>query len=116
MLGLRPMPKRATLLVWAGLSLAYSIGYRLVADAIVGWINDRIAEALSITSPSVMNVLTFVWSWGPPLVLAALTLWSYTCGCTAALLPRQLMLPGPSGAHPPTLFQRCERSVMSTRM
>ena len=43
----------------------------------MGWGDDQIAAWLGITAPSFLQVISFVTSWGPPPILAALTMWTY---------------------------------------
>jgi hypothetical protein len=50
------------------------VSEKLGEHAVVVWINDRIAETLGISSPSISKVVEFITAWGPPAVLAALCL------------------------------------------
>jgi hypothetical protein len=54
---------------------------RLVDDAVTGWVNAQIADALGITSPSWRTVMTWAgqigWLVIVPLVLASALLWAY---------------------------------------
>jgi hypothetical protein len=49
----------------------------LASNAMMGWGDDQIAASLGITSPSFLQVVSLLTSWGPPLLLALLTLWIY---------------------------------------
>jgi hypothetical protein len=52
----------------------FGISERLGEHAAVAWINDRIAEGLGISGPSITQVVEFTLAWGPPTGLAMICL------------------------------------------
>jgi hypothetical protein len=52
-------------------------GFKLGENAVLGWIDDRIGEALGISAPTLATLADFVWDWGLPLVAVAAILWVY---------------------------------------
>jgi len=78
-----PMLKRIAVEfgVWAVLTAIYRwllwLGSGLASNALMGWGDDQIAAWFGITAPSFVYVVSFATSWGPPLLLAAATMWIY---------------------------------------
>ena len=42
--------------------------FRLVEDAIAGWVNRQLAEVFGVTDPSVSEVVSIFAEWGPPFI------------------------------------------------
>lgn len=53
------------------------LGFKLGENAVLGWIDDRIAEAFGITAPTLSALVDFVWDWGLPLFAVVAILWGY---------------------------------------
>jgi hypothetical protein len=49
----------------------------MVREAVIGWINDRVASFLGLSSPSVEVVIAFCWNFGIPVGVAIGVLFAY---------------------------------------
>jgi hypothetical protein len=50
---------------------------KLMENAMSGWIDDKIGEYLNLTAPETSTVVTFLWEWGLPAIVAVTVLYSY---------------------------------------
>ena len=57
--------------------LALHFILKLLEDAAMGWINQKIAELLGLQTPSVADVTGIIWSWGIPILLVVGAAWFY---------------------------------------
>jgi hypothetical protein len=57
--------------------LLRKLPFKLGENALLGWVDDKIAVQFGITSPSLSAVLDFVWGWLVPLILAIAAIWAY---------------------------------------
>ena len=66
---------------WAKVLLALVIGYilqfpaKLIEDAVIGWINHRIAGRHQVLIPWVEKLLTILIQWVAPFTAAILLIW-----------------------------------------
>jgi hypothetical protein len=57
-------------ILWPLVKFVWTVAIKAGENAVLGWIDDRIAEAFGIKAPTVSAVLAVIWEWGPPLALA----------------------------------------------
>ncbi len=50
---------------------------KLVENAVTSWTDDRISQYFGLSTPSIVNVIAFVWSWVVPFVAAIVVLIFY---------------------------------------
>jgi hypothetical protein len=66
--------------VWLRRILAFlciSVPVGLIENAVLGWTGDQIAAYFGLTSPSIAQVLDFIWNIGMPALVAGVALFGY---------------------------------------
>jgi hypothetical protein len=71
------LPTASQLLAMLFIGLFFTLPLSLVQNAVTGWIDGQIASYFGWGSPSVSDVILFVWQWIVPFGAAALVLFIY---------------------------------------
>jgi hypothetical protein len=53
------------------------VSFKMAETAVLEYLDDRVAEALGISAPSLGQIVDFGWQWLAPLLIAIALMWSY---------------------------------------
>jgi hypothetical protein len=66
-----------SILTIVGIFISKKLPVRLGEHAVIGWIDERLAEILGLSAPSLTAVIDFTWNYCVPPLFVLLILWAY---------------------------------------